>query len=74
MAELKLSTGKHGRGIKYHEHNRKWEARIMVGGKRVTLGYFDLASDAETAYANAKKATKTEALNFLKPSEEEDAD
>lgn len=66
MSNLKLSTGKHGRGIKYHEVNQKWEARIMIDGRRVTLGYYDSVEDAEAAYKSAKDSKKASTLNFLR--------
>ena len=63
---MKLSTHKHGKGIKFHDINQKWEARIMIEGKRITLGYYDTVDEAIQAYENAKKVKTNSALNFLR--------
>ena len=44
------------RGISWHKASEKWVARIMVGGKSKSLGYFDNESDAKQAYEAAKAA------------------
>lgn len=65
MNELKISTGKFGKGITFCKQYQKWRARILVNGRRVTLGHFDSIEEAETAYQNAKNAKEDSALSFL---------
>lgn len=63
MSDIKLKTV--SRGVKYHDRNKKWEARIMINGQRITLGYFDRVEDAEAAYKRAKEAKTNSSLRFL---------
>jgi hypothetical protein len=38
------------RGVRWHERNLKWEARIFDGQKQVSLGYYDSEEAAARAY------------------------
>lgn len=40
-------------GVTWDKRDKKWIARIRVGKKRFTLGYFDIEIDAVNAYRNA---------------------
>ena len=42
-------------GVCWHKHTKKWCSRIVVKGKRISLGYFVLEIEAHTAYQNALK-------------------
>lgn len=37
-------------GVSWHKRDRKWQAEIQIGGKHRSLGYFDIESEAATAY------------------------
>lgn len=41
------------KGVGFARRERKWRARINVGGVEMHLGYFDTKSDAASAYAKA---------------------
>lgn len=43
------------KGASYHKQSKKWRARIKVGDKQLSLGYFDTAMAAHTAYIEAAK-------------------
>jgi hypothetical protein len=43
------------RGVSWHDHCKKWRARIMVRGVEHRLGQFDTAEDAHAAYLAAKR-------------------
>eukprot|EP00884_Botryococcus_braunii_P009510 jgi/Botrbrau1/18560/Bobra.0367s0009.2 len=38
------------RGVRWHERNTKWEARIFDGQKQISLGYYDTEEAAAKAY------------------------
>lgn len=42
------------RGVSWHSATGKWEARISVRGKRISLGLFSSEEDAAIAYDMAK--------------------
>ena len=42
-------------GVSWHDHSKKWRARIMTGGKEYRLGLFDTTEDAHNAYLIAKR-------------------
>ena len=44
------------KGVNWHKARKKWQARIRVNGKRISLGYFDEPESAHAAYAEASKA------------------
>jgi hypothetical protein len=37
-------------GVIFHKRDKKWQARISVGGKRIQLGYFTNLQEAKLAY------------------------
>lgn len=37
------------RGVTFHRHSGRWQARVTVGGKTTALGYFDNEDDAAAA-------------------------
>lgn len=41
-------------GVHWHLGDRRWHARIRVGGRRVHLGSFDTPEEAHAAYIEAK--------------------
>lgn len=41
------------KGVNWDKQTRKWRSTIMVNGKTLYLGRFDLAEDAHAAYAEA---------------------
>jgi hypothetical protein len=43
------------RGVSWHDHCKKWRARITVRGVEHRLGLFDTAEDAFEAYRLAKR-------------------
>lgn len=46
-------------GVGWSKARQQWRANISTDGKRVHLGYFDLASDAHEAYLRAKRMLHT---------------
>lgn len=34
------------KGVNYHQHNKKWVARVAVAGKRISIGYFHSPKEA----------------------------
>jgi len=44
------------RGVSFHSPRGRWCARIRVGGKQVSLGYFDNVIEAAIAYDNAARS------------------
>jgi hypothetical protein len=42
------------KGYCWHKAKRKWQARLMVDGKPIHLGYFDSEQTARAAYLEAK--------------------
>jgi hypothetical protein len=44
------------KGVTWHNVNLQWQARIAVGGKRKSLGYFNTPEEAHKAYCKAAKA------------------
>lgn len=43
------------RGVHWHAHAKKWQARISVNGKQRHLGLFDTEEDAAEAYQSAQR-------------------
>jgi hypothetical protein len=43
------------KGYSWHKKTKKWQARIILNGKKVYLGYFVKEDDARNAYLDAKK-------------------
>lgn len=43
------------KGVTQHKKTGRYNARIRVDGKRISLGYFDTAEEAGIAYATAAK-------------------
>lgn len=43
------------KGVSWHVHVKKWNAKIGVNGRRIHLGYFDSEEEASVAYINAAK-------------------
>jgi len=41
------------KGVCFHRGHKLWRAQIGIGGKRLTLGYFDNQADAAKAYDQA---------------------
>ncbi len=41
------------KGVSFHKTDKKWQARIRLGGVRHFLGYFDTPEDAHEAYTRA---------------------
>lgn len=37
-------------GVRYHKYTKKWQARKVVNGIRISLGYFDSAKEASNRY------------------------
>lgn len=48
----KTSTSPY-KGVKYHAEWKKWQARIQVDGRRMSLGLFGTAEQAKAAYDTA---------------------
>ena len=45
---------KGARGYTWHTHSNKWQAKITVNNKNISLGYFDNEEEAHRAYLNGK--------------------
>lgn len=43
------------KGVHWLPHCKRWQARILVKGKRLNLGYFTVENDAGVAYQLAAK-------------------
>lgn len=43
------------KGVSFHEKLGRYQARIRVNGKRMSLGYFKTAEEAGIAYATAAR-------------------
>jgi hypothetical protein len=54
----------HGASLAAWAKRKPWRARIYVGGKHVSLGYFETPEEARAAHAAAVKAHLGE--HFLK--------
>lgn len=59
---LRLVTRQHNqfnqvnaKGYSYHKPTNKWVAQIKVNGKKISLGYFAIESEARLAYLKAKE-------------------
>jgi hypothetical protein len=52
------------KGVNWHKAANKWQARIMVNGKRLQLGWFETPEDAYLAYCAAAKEFHGEFANF----------
>ena len=42
------------KGFCWNKRDHKWQARIKLNGRSISLGYFDTESDAHSAYLSAK--------------------
>lgn len=42
-------------GVCFHEHSKKFNARIKLNGKQISLGYFETAAEAHEKYLHAKR-------------------
>ena len=42
-------------GVTWHKRVKRWQARISNDAKRMHLGYFDTATEANSVYTEAKK-------------------
>lgn len=71
--QMNTSTrqGRRWKGISFHKSFRKWEARIWVNKKLLSLGCFETAEEAAFAYDEAARKYYGEyaALNFPKEGE-----
>lgn len=56
-ARSRNNTSGH-KGVNFDKRHSKWRARIVVDGRRTTLGYFASAEDAAGAYASAAQAAR----------------
>ena len=54
MTHLTPALPTRPRGVRLHKYGR-YEARIMIRGRRIELGYYDTAEEAHTAYVVAGK-------------------
>lgn len=43
------------KGVCWHKHVKKWNAKIRINGQRIHLGYFDTEADAHRAYCEKAK-------------------
>ena len=43
------------KGYSWNKKNKKWISKIVVNGKNIHLGYFELEEDARQAYLDAKE-------------------
>jgi HNH endonuclease/AP2 domain len=41
------------KGASWHGRSRKWRARIVAGGRQISLGYFSTPEDAHASYCTA---------------------
>ena len=41
------------KGVNWNNNNKKYQSRIMLNGKSISLGYFEKAEDAYKAYCGA---------------------
>ena len=56
LANCKLSKNNLPIGVSYHKHKKRYQASLCVDNKRIYLGSYETASEAECAYQKAKKA------------------
>lgn len=49
------NSGSGYKGVTFHNVIKKWQARIQVDGKRISLGYYSTAKQAGEIYALASK-------------------
>lgn len=52
------------KGVSWFKKTRKWRARITIGGKNKTIGYFETKEQAHDAYCNAASEHHGEFANF----------
>ncbi|MCI0598744.1 MAG: HNH endonuclease [Beijerinckiaceae bacterium] len=52
------------KGVCWHKRDRRWEAKIMVCGRKKHLGYFDTPKAAHAAYVAAAKLHFKEFARF----------
>mmetsp|Transcript_9958 Transcript_9958/g.32975 ORF Transcript_9958/g.32975 Transcript_9958/m.32975 type:complete len:191 (+) Transcript_9958:82-654(+) len=64
-AILKNSTTGY-KNVNYDRGNNKFKAQVRVAGKSVSLGYFDTAEEAATAYARSEYG-RADAAKLLQP-------
>jgi hypothetical protein len=43
------------KGVSFHKHRKKFQAKIKINGKQIYLGLFDSAKDAHNVYCIAAK-------------------
>ncbi len=49
------SFNSNAKGYSWHKPNQKWVSRIVLNGKLIHLGYFNIEEEARQAYLEAKK-------------------
>ncbi|HIJ67829.1 MAG TPA: hypothetical protein HPP51_06040 [Planctomycetes bacterium] len=54
MPKYKKSKSRY-KGIYWHKHRKKWNARIRINGRTIPLGYFNDEISAAKAYDSAAK-------------------
>ena len=64
-ATLKNSTTGY-KNVNYDRGNNKFKAQVRIGGKSVSLGYFDTAEEAAVAYARSEYG-RADAAKLLQP-------
>ena len=53
------SFNTNAKGYWWNKQNKKWQAKIVLNGKRIHLGFFDIEEEAHQAYLNAKEIYHT---------------
>lgn len=48
------------RGVSFHRKSEKWTARLVLNGKRITIGYFATPEEASEAYESERRKHFTE--------------
>ena len=46
---------RNAKGYTYHKHSKKYQAKIRLNNKVISLGYYDTPEEARKAYLNAKQ-------------------
>ena len=55
MRSARADNGSGMLGVRWHERDKRWHARIMLDGKAKHLGSFGSPEEAQTAYLAAKR-------------------